>query len=100
MDKRQESNTLVVAPREALLTEGFRAREVNLLADPADWPAVVLAQTRYRERALPARPELCGAELCVHFAEPRPRPAPGQVAALYGADGSVLAGAIVAGPIR
>jgi len=100
MDKRQESNTLVVAPREALLTEGFRAREVNILADPAGWPEVVSVQTRYREQAQPARVELHGAELCVRFAEPRPRPAPGQVAALYSADGSVLAGSIVAGPLR
>lgn len=96
LDKRVAENTLVVGPRSALLTEEFCAGEVNLLADPAGWPEVVLAQTRYRERAAAARVELCGGELRVRYAEPRPRPAPGQVAALYGPDGAVLAGAVVA----
>jgi len=99
LDKRCASNTLVVAPRAALLTDGFCAREVNVLVDPAGWPEVALAQTRYREQAAPARWELRGGELRVRFVEPRTRPAPGQVAALYGADGVVLAGAVVAGPL-
>jgi len=94
-DKRVADNTLVVAPRPALLVEGFLAREINILADPAGWPEVVLAQTRYRERPAPARVEILGDGLAVRYVEPRTRPAPGQVAALYGPDGAVLAGAVV-----
>ncbi|GAB6125103.1 tRNA 2-thiouridine(34) synthase MnmA [Humidesulfovibrio idahonensis] len=95
LDKDIARNTLIVAPRAALLAREFAAREVNVLADPAQWPAEVLVQTRYREQAKPARAELCGGALRVRFAEEQVRPAPGQVAALYGADGAVLAGAVV-----
>jgi tRNA-specific 2-thiouridylase len=95
LDKDVARNTLVVGPRAALLAEGFQAVEANILVDPALWPEVVLAQTRYREQAKPARAELSGRELRVRFLEPQPRPAPGQVAALYAADGAVLAGAVI-----
>ena len=92
-------NVLVVAPRAALLADSFQADEVNLLADPALWPEEVLVQTRYREAARPARVELSGASLVARFAEPRLRPAPGQVAAVYDASGALLAGAVVTGQI-
>jgi len=95
LDKDIGRNTLIVAPRGALLSSEFEAREVNLLADPERWPADLWVQTRYRERAKPARAELSGGALRVRFAEPQVRPAPGQVAALYDADGVVLAGAVI-----
>jgi len=94
LDKDVARNTLVVAPCEALLVDGFRAGEVNVLADPDLWPGDVLVQTRYRETARPARVELSAAGLRVHFAAPQVRPAPGQVATVYDAGGAVLAGAI------
>ncbi len=96
LDKDMARNILVVAPREALLEEGFEASEANVLVDPALWPDEPLVQTRYRESAWPARAELSGGALRVRFVEPHIRPAPGQVAALYDADGVVLAGAIIA----
>ncbi|MDP2847187.1 MAG: tRNA-specific 2-thiouridylase [Humidesulfovibrio sp.] len=96
LDKDVERNVLIVAPREALLVESFQAGEVNLLVDPALWPEDVLVQTRYRESARPARIELSGGALRVRFNEPQVRPAPGQVAAVYDADGVVLAGAVIA----
>lgn len=99
LDKDVAANTLVVAPRAALLAPGFQAGEVNLLVDPALWPEAVLAQTRYREQAKPARAEYSleggGGVLRVAFDQPQVRPAPGQVAALYDADGVVLAGAVI-----
>lgn len=95
LDKDVERNVLVVAPKEALLAETFRAGEVNLLADHALWPEDVLVQTRYREGARPARVELSGGVLTVRFAEPNVRPAPGQVAAVYDRGGAVLAGAVI-----
>lgn len=95
LDKDTARNTLIVAPRAALLVDGFVAREANVLADLALWPEDVLVQTRYREQATPARVELSASSLRVRFAEPQVRPAPGQVAVVYDADGAVLAGAVV-----
>jgi len=95
LDKDVAANTLLVAPREALLARDFRAGEANLLVEPALWPAEVLVQTRYRESARPARVEVSGGVLGVRFSEPQVRPAPGQVAAVYDADGVVLAGSVI-----
>jgi len=97
LDKDLARNVLVLAPRAALLVDGFTADEVNLLVDPALWPEEVLVQTRYREAARPARVELSGGALAVRHAQPQLRPAPGQVATLYDCGGAVLAGAVVAG---
>jgi tRNA-specific 2-thiouridylase len=93
-------NVLVVAPRAALLVDGFTAGEVNVLVEPQLWPGQVLVQTRYRETARPARVELSGGALAVRslvvrYDEPQLRPAPGQVAAVYDSGGAVLAGAVV-----
>lgn len=95
LDKDLARNILVVAPRAALLGQAFAAGEVNLLVDPALWPATVLVQTRYREGAKAACVELAGGVMSVHFAEAQVRPAAGQVAAVYDADGVVLAGAVI-----
>lgn len=100
LDKDLARNVLVVAPRAALLAQAFTAGEVNVLVEPRLWPAEVLVQTRYREAAKPARVELSGRalvvrSLSVQYNEPQLRPAPGQVAAVYDADGVVLAGAVV-----
>lgn len=95
LDKDIAHNVLVVAPREALLSEFFEAGEVNLLADPALWPEQVLVQTRYREAAKPARVEFAGGVLRVRFDAAQVRPAPGQVAAVYDAAGAVLAGSVI-----
>ncbi len=95
LDKDIEANTLVVAPRQALLVPGFEAGEGNILVDPALWPARLLVQTRYREGAKPARAEFADGILRVTFDEPQVRPAPGQVAALYDEGGAVLAGAVI-----
>lgn len=102
LDKDLSRNTLVVAPRAALLVQGFTAGEVNVLVKPQFWPAEVLVQTCYREAAKPARVQVCGGvsalrSLTVQYDEPQLRPAPGQVAALYDSGGAVLAGAVVAG---
>lgn len=97
LDKVQDRNVLVVAPLQALLTESFQASEVNLLVEPRLWPAEVLVQTRYRETARPARVELAGQALAVRFTQRQLRPAPGQVVAVYDAEGAVLAGAVIVG---
>lgn len=95
LDKDLAGNRLLVAPKAGLLVGGFTAREANVLVDPALWPEQTLVKTRSREAARPARVELRGTELLVRFAEAHVRPAPGQVAAVYDADGAVLAGAVI-----
>jgi tRNA-specific 2-thiouridylase len=92
--KDMDANALVVAPQAALLTREFSAGEPNVLVDPALWPEQVLVQARYRGRAFAARAELAGGTLLVRAASPCERPAPGQVVAVYDADGCVLAGAV------
>lgn len=95
LDKDMANNRLIVAPQQALMVDGFCAGEVNLLVEPELWPEDVLVQTRYRERAKAAHVTLRGGELLVRLGEPQVRPAPGQVAVVYDADGVVLAGAVI-----
>jgi tRNA-uridine 2-sulfurtransferase len=95
LDKDAQQNTLIVAPRAALLVQSFEAMEANVLVDPALWPEDVLVQTRSRESAKPARVALSGSALRVRFVEPHVRPASGQVAVLYDKEGAVLAGAVI-----
>ena len=95
VDKDVARNALVLGVRDELLCTGCEVEAVNLLSDPAHWPEEVLARTRYRQRALPARAALEEGRLCLKFSQPCDRPAPGQVATLYDALGRVLAGGII-----
>lgn len=87
------ANALIVGVKADLSATSCRTGPANLLAPPADWPADILAQTCYRMRPRPATASLDPAGgLAIVFAEPVPRPTPGQVATLYDAAGRVLAG--------
>jgi tRNA-specific 2-thiouridylase len=79
--------TVTVGPREALLRDRVRLRDVRLTRPV---PRCVLVQTRAHGRAAPAR--LDGDE--VVFEMPQPRVAPGQVVALY--DGDLCCGGGIA----
>lgn len=72
--------------------------EPNCFAPPQQWPRDVLAQTRYRQHARPARIELTNQGMLVVFPgqEPDTPPAPGQLCAVYTLDGLLLAGGIIA----
>jgi len=98
VDKLQERNALVAGPKSALYVRECRVRNVNMLASRDEWPEIVLAQTCYRQRPVPARAEMRadGKGSALHFETDVPRPAPGQVAALFDANGRALAGGIVA----
>ncbi|MBU1001434.1 MAG: tRNA 2-thiouridine(34) synthase MnmA [Proteobacteria bacterium] len=95
LGKDTAANALIVGPREGILTNGCVARDVNLLVPPALWPEEILAQTRYRQRAEPAHVHLEGDRLHLDFSTPQTLPAPGQVAACYAPDGTVLAGGVI-----
>jgi tRNA-specific 2-thiouridylase len=79
--------TVTVGPREALLRDRVRLRDVRFARTP---PAEMLVQTRAHGRVTPAR--LAGED--VVFASPQPRVAPGQVVACY--DGDVCCGGGIA----
>lgn len=96
LDKDAAANRLLVGPRVELEAGGCRVERVNELVPRADWPAEVLIQTRYRQKAAPGTWKAVAAGLELEFSAPRSRPAPGQVAALYDAEGTVLAGGIIA----
>lgn len=98
LDKREAENTLVVGPKERLATFECRAAGLNLLLEPSLWPQTVLAQTCYRQRALPATARVEDGRLSLRFHTAIPKPTPGQVAAVYDASGRVLAGGIIRSP--
>jgi tRNA-specific 2-thiouridylase len=95
LDKVVETNTLVVGPREFLAANGCVAGQVNLMCPARDWPGTVLVQTRYRQKAKPAKAWLSGGKLYFDFLEPHTRPTPGQVAAVYDEAGTVLGGGVI-----
>lgn len=95
LDKDPERNALVVGPASSARAAGCAADQVNVLVSPKLWPAAPLARTRFRQEAKPCRAVFDGHTLRLEFAEPRSLPAPGQVAALYDPDGTVLAGGVI-----
>lgn len=92
------ANALIVGPQEDTLSNGCQIRDVNLLVPLALWPKEILAQTRYRQQARPVRVRLEGDRMQLDFSCPQSLPAPGQVAACYAPDGTVLAGGVIVQP--
>lgn len=88
-------NRLMVGPRSEAMARGCRTGRPNLLCPPEHWPDEVLVQTIYRQRPEGARVGVDEGGMTVVFPVPRPIPTPGQVAAVYSADGQVLAGAVI-----
>jgi tRNA-specific 2-thiouridylase len=86
VDIEPDTATITVGPREALLRNCVRLRDVAFARTP---PAEVLVQTRAHGAVFPGRLE--GNTLW--FDVPQPRVAPGQVVACYDAD-RVLGGGI------
>ncbi|QGY40703.1 tRNA 2-thiouridine(34) synthase MnmA [Pseudodesulfovibrio cashew] len=95
LDKDVPANRLVVGTRDELPVRGCVAGQINLMVDPALWPEEVMVQTRYRQQAKPGRARVEDGRLVLDFIESHVRPTPGQVAAVYTADGAVLAGGII-----
>lgn len=95
LDKDPARNALIVGPRADLATWGCVLHRVNRLAPPDQWPDTVLVQTRYRQKAKPARVEARGEGLVLHFLEPQTWPTPGQIAAVYTDQGRVLGGGVI-----
>ena len=91
--KDAAANALIVGGKADLAATTCRTGPANVLVPPADWPDEILAQTCYRMRPRPATARLNDqGGLAIAFAQPVPRPTPGQVATLYDTAGRVLAG--------
>jgi tRNA-uridine 2-sulfurtransferase len=95
LHKDRDRNVLVVGTRDELLTSSCTAGSANYLLPPSMWPGRLLVQTVYRQRAVPADVRTSGLRMSISFAEPQPRPCPGQIAAVYSSEGQVLAGGII-----
>ncbi|WP_022660757.1 tRNA 2-thiouridine(34) synthase MnmA [Paucidesulfovibrio longus] len=95
LDKDTARNALILGTREQGNCMACEAGEANLFVPAEKWPEKLLVQTRYRQRAEPAKACLVAGRLRLRFERPHERPAPGQVAALYDEQGRVLAGGIL-----
>lgn len=99
IDKDLAANRLIVGPRTELFCAGCVASAVNCLVAPQHWPAEVYVQTRYRQQAAPASATLESGKLVITFCEPQSRPAPGQVATVYGRAGAGMGDMVLAGGV-
>jgi tRNA-uridine 2-sulfurtransferase len=97
LEKKLETNTLIVGPSHELNTTDCRAENLNIHVDPDLWPEKVFVQTRYRQKAQEARVKIQDDQMLVFFSKPGDAPAPGQVAAAYSEQGQVLAAGIITG---
>lgn len=86
------ANLVVVGPKEALLSVGLEAAEVNLLVD--DMPDAARAKIRFAHRPAPCRVEAGPDSLRVAFDEPQEAVTPGQSVVLY-REGIVLGGGTI-----
>ncbi len=100
LGKDVERNALMVGTKKEFQSQTCLVKQVNLLVDVELWPETVLAQIRYRQQATPARVTWEDGQLRLAFDEPQPPLPPGQIAALYSEDGTVLAAGVIAEEIR
>ncbi len=98
LGKDMRSNALIVGPDSEQYTRTCSARDCVLHLPAEQWPADLLVQTRYRQKAAPANVELSadGRSMRVAFHDAHALPAPGQLAVVYAPTGHVLAAGIIA----
>ena len=89
------TNTLIVGPKEQLACECCVADDANIMVPRNLWPDQLMVRIRYRQKPVPATVDMEGSRLLIRFASPQQPPAPGQIAAVYDADGFVLAGGVL-----
>lgn len=93
--KDSAANTLVVGPRALLGIRTCVTGPANIALPESMWPEGLLVRLRHRQRPCPASVRVEGGCLRMELDEPQFPTAPGQVAAVYDADGRVLAAGIV-----
>ena len=96
---RPATREVVLGPADALLGHRVILDEINWLADPLEPDDRVGVQCRYRAAAAPATVLEAGAgRLVLALEEPVRAITPGQSGALYGAEGRLLGGGVIASP--
>ena len=93
--KNSANNTVVVGPRALLGIRRCVTGPANIALPPQLWPEDLLVRLRHRQRPCPALVRVEGECLHIQLDEPQFPTAPGQVAAVYDADGRVLAAGVV-----
>lgn len=98
--KDRARNALLLGTAAELKVGRCVAAEINLLVPPELWPNDLFVRTRYRQNAVPADVRIQGpasvsARMLIRFHTPQLPAAPGQIVAVYDADGCVLAGAVL-----
>lgn len=93
--KNNAANTLVVGPRALLGIRTCVTGPANIALPPHLWPSTLLVRLRHRQPPCPASVRIQNECLHIQLAEPQFPTAPGQVAAVYDADGRVLAAGVV-----
>lgn len=92
------SATVVVGPRESVLSPTARAQRVHWLCDPPTEPVHLDVKIRYHHAAAPARVVPSpGGTVRIEFDTPQSAVTPGQAAVFYRAD-EVLGGGWITGP--
>lgn len=95
LKKEKEGNILRVGPKTMLKAHGCRATQINIFMPLDSWPENVFAQTRYRQKPLPAVviPDQDG--FSILFEEKGDIPACGQTVAISGPAGHILAAGVI-----
>lgn len=97
--KDRSRNALLLGTAAELEVGSCVASDVNLLVPVNRWPNELFVRTRYRQSAVPAdvliQGKAASARMLIRFHTPQLPSAPGQVAAVFDADGYVLAGGII-----
>lgn len=99
IELRADTNEVIVGTREMCHWRGLRATSVNLHVDPEQLPEHVYAQTRYRQRAVPATLSLEGGVMELHFDAPLFAVTLGQSAVIYDGD-RLLGGGVITQRLR
>lgn len=96
LSKNRQENTLIVGPRQCLGMTACQTQVPNFFVPPEQWPDETFVRLRYRQDLLKARVSATPEALSITLAEKQFPTAPGQIAAVYDAQGHILAGAVIA----
>lgn len=95
LSKDMQNNHLVVGTKAQAVSTQCQTAPPNILIPQEQWPKQTVVQTIYRQQPVSALVQTHTKGMTIVFDQPRPLPAPGQIAAVYAKTGQVLAGAVL-----
>ncbi len=94
--KDAQRNALILTNKNEAKLTACVVNKLNFFVKPEHWcHQELFVRLRYRQIEAPAHVKLDGDSLRITFQSPQCLTAPGQIAAVYSADGQVLAGGII-----